>query len=200
MTNVYTLKITYVGCEKRIWREAKISSNAFLCDLGYMILATFDTMAYHLFSISHNGITYELPSDEEDIPDDRMVFTVKLSELGLKIGDKLMMEYDFGCSQEFEIEVTGIEPMGRGQGRAYPKTIAGEGRGIIDDVPADELLDIIRQIDTTGSCDIRYSGDAVSFVDDLPTWDYRNYDIKIDNALLKGRIDIIADGYEKLVE
>ena len=200
MTNVYTLKITYVGCKNRIWREAKISSNAFLCDLGYMILATFDTMAYHLFSISHNGITYELPSDEEEIPDVRMVFTVRLSELGLSIGDELMMEYDFGCSQEFEIEVTGIEPMGRGQGRAYPKIIAGEGRGIIDDVPADELLDIIRQIDTTDSSDIRYSGDAVSFVDDLPTWDYRNYDIKIDNTLLKGRIDIIADGYEKLVE
>ena len=199
MTNVYTLKITYVGCKNRIWREAKISSNAFLCDLGYMILASFDTMAYHLFSFSHNGITYELPNDEEGIPDDRMVFTVRLSELGLSIGDKLMMEYDFGCFQEFEIEVTGIEPMGRGQGRAYPKIIAGEGRGIIDDVPADELLDIIRQIDTTGSSDIRYSGDAVSFVDDLPTWDYRNYDIKIDNILLKGRIDIIADGYEELL-
>lgn len=200
MTNVYTLKINYVGCKNRIWREAKISSNSFLCDLGYMILASFDTMTYHLFSFSHNGITYELPSDEEEIPDDRMVFTVRLSELGLSIGDELMMEYDFGCSQEFEIEVTGIEPMGRGQGRAYPKIIAGEGRGIIDDVPADELLDIIRQIDTTGSSDIRYSGDAVSFVDDLPTWDYRNYDIKIDNALLKGRIDIITDGYEELLE
>lgn len=129
-----------------------------------------------------------------------MVFTVRLSELGLSIGDKLMMEYDFGCSQEFEIEVTGIEPMGRGQGRAYPKIIAGEGRGIIDDMSADELMDIIHQIDKTGSCDIRYSGDAVSFVDDLPTWDYRNYDIKIDNALLKGRIDIITDGYEELLE
>ena len=200
MTNVYTLKITYVGCENRIWREAKISSNTFLCDLGYMILATIDTMAYHLFNISYNGITYELPNEEEDIPDDRIVFSVRLSALDLKIGDKLIMEYDFGCSQNFEIKVTDIELMGRGQGRAYPKILAGEGRGIIEDVPVDELMDIIHQIDKTGSCDIRYVGDAVSFVDDLPTWDYRKYDIKIDNALLKGRIDIIADGYEELAE
>lgn len=200
MTNVYTLKITYVGCENRIWREAKISSNAYLCDLGYMILATFDTMAYHLFSISYNGNTYELPSEEEVFPDDRMVFTVRLSALDLKIGDKLIMEYDFGCSQDFEIVVTDIEPMGRGQGRAYPKIMAGEGRGIIDDISADELMDVIHRIDQTGSCNIRYAGDAVSFVDDLPTWDYRKYDIKIDNALLKGRIDIIADGYEELAE
>lgn len=129
-----------------------------------------------------------------------MVFTVRLSELGLKIGEKLMMDYDFGCTQEFEIEVTDIEPMGRGQGRAFPIIIAGEGRGIIDDMSADELIDVIHRIDETGSCDIRYSGDVVSFVDDLPTWDYRKYDIKIDNALLKGRIDIITDGYEELLE
>ena len=49
MTNVFTLEIKYIGCEDKIWRKAQISSNAFLCDLGYMILVTFDTMAYHLF-------------------------------------------------------------------------------------------------------------------------------------------------------
>lgn len=64
MTCICTLKIKYVGCEDKIWREAQISSNARLCDLGYMILATFDTMAYHLFNISYKGVTYELPSDE----------------------------------------------------------------------------------------------------------------------------------------
>lgn len=41
MTNVYTMKITCVDCENRLWREVKISSNALLCDLGYIILATF---------------------------------------------------------------------------------------------------------------------------------------------------------------
>ena len=151
MTVVYTLKIKYIGCEDKLWREAQISSNAHLCDLGYMILATFDTMAYHLFNITYKGITYELPSDEEEITEDKCVFFVKLSELNLKIGEELTMIYDFGCDQEFEIEVTDIQPMGRGQGRAYPKIIAGEGRGIIDDMSADELAELIQQIDKTGS-------------------------------------------------
>lgn len=198
MTNVFTLEIKYIGCEDKIWRKAQISSNAFLCDLGYMILVTFDTMAYHLFNISYKGVTYELPSDEDEISEDKCLFFVKLSELNLQIGDKLTMIYDFGCDQEFEIEVTDIQPMGRGQGRAYPKIIAGEGRGIIDDMSADDLADLIQQIDKTGSSGIQYAGDGIIF-DNMPDWDYRNYSIEYDNCLLKGTIARIAEGYEELI-
>ena len=178
---------------------AQISSNAHLCDLGYMILATFDTMAYHLFNITYKGVTYELPSDEEEIPEDKCVFFVMLSGMNFKIGDKLNMIYDFGCDQEFEIEVTDIQPMGRGQGRAYPKIIAGEGRGIIDDMSAYELAELIHQIDETGSSGIKYSGDGIIY-DNMSEWDYSNYNLKIDNALLKGSIDGIAEGYERILE
>lgn len=48
-TQVYTFKITYADCDNRIWRTAAVSSNYTLAELGYMVLATFDTMAYHLF-------------------------------------------------------------------------------------------------------------------------------------------------------
>lgn len=198
MSDVYTLKIKFIGCDDKIWREAQISSNAHLCDLGYMIFATFDTMAYHLFNITYKGVTYELPSDEEVIPKDKCVFFVKLSELNLLIRDKLNMIYDFGCDQEFEIEVTDIQPMGRGQGRAYPKIIAGEGRGIIDDMLADSLAELIQQIDKTGSSGIQYAGDGIIF-DNMPDWDYRNYNIEYDNCLLKGIIARIAEGYEELI-
>ena len=199
MTCICTLKIKYIGCEDKLWREAQISSNAHLCDLGYMILATFDTMAYHLFNITYKGVTYELPSDEEEVAEGKCVFFVKLSELNLKIGDKLTMIYDFGCDQEFEIEVTDIQPMGRGQGRAYPKIIAGEGRGIIDDMSADDLAELIQQIDKTGSSGIQYAGDGIIF-DNLPDWDYRNYSLEYDNCLLKGIIARIAEGYEELLK
>lgn len=199
MTVVYTLIIKYNGCEDKIWRMAQISSNAHLCYLGYLILATFDTMAYHLFSITYKDITYDLPSDEELIPKNKCVFFVKLSELNLKIGDKLCMLYDFGCDQEFDIEVTDIQPMGRGQGRAYPKVIAGEGRGIIDDLPADDLADLIMQIDSTGSSGIQYAGDGIIY-DDMSDWDYRNYSVEYDNCLLKGKIVQIAECYEEILE
>ena len=199
MTNVYTLIIKYVDCEDKIWREVQISSNAFLCDLGYLILAAFDTMAYHLFCITCNGITYELDTEEEEIPEDKCLFCVKLSELNLSVGDKMNMIYDFGCEQEFDIEVADIQPMGRGQGRTYPKIVAGRGRGIIDDMSAYELSEVIRRIDETGSSGIQYAGDGIIF-DEMPDWDYRRFDLKISNALLKGEIERIAEGYEELSE
>ena len=199
MASIITLKIKYVGCEDKIWREAQISSNAHLCDLGYIILASFDTMAYHLFDISYKGVKYELPNDEEYTPKDKCVFYVKLSDLNLAVGDELTMIYDFGCDQEFDIKVTDIQPMGKGQGRVYPKIIAGEGFGIIDDMPAFELSEVIRQIDQTGSSGIKYANFG-SVNDDMPDWDYRRYDLKIDNALLKGEMENIAEGYSEFMD
>ena len=55
-TQVYTFRITYNGCENKIWRTVEVSSNYDLARLGYMVLASFDTNAYHLFSIEHKGV------------------------------------------------------------------------------------------------------------------------------------------------
>ena len=48
-TKVYTFHITYEGLEEKIWRKVEVSSNYRLDQLGYMVLAAFDTLAYHLF-------------------------------------------------------------------------------------------------------------------------------------------------------
>ena len=98
-----------------------------------------------------------------------------------------------GLKQTFIIELIEIGDIPKGLGRAYPKILDGEGCGIIDDMPASELFEIIGKIDIMGHSDTHYS----SYGDDNGTeWDYRNYRLDIDNALLKGRIDYIRDGYE----
>lgn len=193
MANVYTLKITYADCDNRIWREAQISENAYLSDLRYMILASFDTLAYHLFYIRSEDldVTFELPNEDEEIEFGECLFCIKLKDMQLKIGDKLQMVYDFGCDQTFDIEVTDISPMPRGAGRAYPKIIDGAGRGILDDVPAFETLNIINRTDANGKSDHYY----MDYDEQEMIWDYRNYNIEYDNALLKGKIEQIADGY-----
>ncbi len=55
MANVYTLKDTYPDCDNRIWREAQISENAYLSDLGYMILAllTHLHITYFIFTLKN---------------------------------------------------------------------------------------------------------------------------------------------------
>lgn len=191
MTQVITLKITYAGCENRIWREAQISENSYLSKLGCMVLATFETRAYHLFNIEYKGVLFDLPSDDTRIKPEECLFCVKLKDLKLSVGDKLKMIYDFGYEQTFDIEVTDISPMSRGTGRAYPKILHGEGRGILDDVPVEDLLELIRKTDEYGKSDFiiesRFGHEYA--------WDYRNYSLDTDNCLLKGETERIEYAY-----
>ena len=103
------------------------------------------------------------------------------------------MTYDLGCMQVFNIELLEIGDMPRGHGTAYPKILDGAGRGIVDDMPAFELLEAIRKTDENGHSEIYYSNDGFN---DVPEWDYTNYRVDWDNALLKGIIERISDGYE----
>lgn len=200
---IYTFKITYADCDNKIWRIAAVSSNYTLTKLGYMILASFDTMAYHLFEMKFKGTTYFLTEEDfEDLPNydnERYdLFGVhKIGTLGLNVGDTIQMTYDLGCCQVFNIELLEINDMLRGHGTAYPKILDGAGRGIVDDMPAFELLEAIRKTDENGHSEIYYSS---SCSDNAPEWDYRNYRVDWDNTLLKGIIDRIRDGYENYEE
>jgi hypothetical protein len=200
---IYTFKITYADCDNKIWRIAAVSSNYTLAKLGYMILASFDTMAYHLFEMKFKGTTYFLTEEDfEDLPNydnERYdLFGVhKIGTLGLNVGDTIQMTYDLGCCQVFNIELLEINDMLRGHGTAYPKILDGAGRGIVDDMPAFELLEAIRKTDENGHSEIYYSS---SCSDNAPEWDYRNYRVDWDNTLLKGIIDRIRDGYENYEE
>ena len=200
---IYTFKITYADCDNKIWRIAAVSSNYTLAKLGYMILASFDTMAYHLFEMKFKGTTYFLTEEDfEDLPNyDKERYDLsgvhKIGTLGLNVGDTIQMTYDLGCCQVFNIELLEINDMLRGHGTAYPKILDGAGRGIVDDMPAFELLEAIRKTDENGHSEIYYSS---SCSDNAPEWDYRNYRVDWDNTLLKGIIDRIRDGYENYEE
>lgn len=195
MARVYTFKIIYMGCENKIWRDIQISSNSTMAVLGYAVLSSFRTScAYHLFMMTYKGTDYEL-DDEEFQTKPKLMSETKLGKLKLEIGDKIHMIYDFGEEQEFEITLLSDEEMPKGSGRSYPKVSDGAGRGIIDDMSADELLKLIKKIDKTGKSDFIYAHKG----EHLP-WDYHDYQIDIDNALLKGEIAKIKSAYENPVE
>ncbi|MBD9012797.1 MAG: plasmid pRiA4b ORF-3 family protein [Ruminococcus bromii] len=190
MARVYTFKIVYIGCENKILRDIQISSNSTMAVLGYAVLSSFSTCAYHLFMMTYKGTDYEL-DDEEIQTTPKLMSETKLGNLKLEIGDKIHMIYDFGEEQEFEITLLSDEEMPKGSGRAYPKVSDGAGRGIIDDMSAKDLLDLIKKIDKTGKSDFIYAHRG-----ERAPWDYRNYQIDIDNCLLKGRIAKIKSAYE----
>ena len=171
MARVYTFKIVYIGCENKIWRDIQISSNSTMAVLGYAVLSSFSTCAYHLFMMTYKGTNYEL-DDEEFQTKPKLMSETKLGNLKLEIADKIHMIYDFGEEQEFEI------------------TLLSD-----DDMSAEDLLDLIKKIDKTGKSDFIYAHRG-----ERAPWDYHNYQIDIDNCLLKGRIAKIKSAYENPIE
>ena len=188
-TKVYTFHITYEGLEDKIWRKVSVSSNYRLDQLGYAILAAFDTMAYHLFEFYYDGERFEIPN--EDAFEDQIDMALfKLHQLELEIGDRIRLDYDFGTTQTFWVELIEVEDMGRGQGRKYPYIIDGAGRGIIDDMNVDELQELIAQIDNKGKTD-----EPIYYQNRTFPWDYRWFNLDNINALFKGEIEMIEEGY-----
>ena len=189
---VYTFHISYEGLEDRIWRDVEVSSNYRMDQLGYLVLASFDTMAYHLFEFYYAGKRYGLPKEDSPYPQLDMA-EFKLHQLGLEIGDSIQMNYDFGTTQTFWIELVGVEDMQRGRGAHYPCIINGAGRGIIDDYPSGLLAELIEQIVRNGHID-----DPVFYRGKMTDWDYRQFDIYSLNYLLKAEIEMIAEGFAPL--
>ena len=188
-TQVYTFHIAYEGLEEKIWRKIAVSSNYRMDQLGYTVLAAFDTMAYHLFEFHYDDERFEIPN--EDATDEQIDMAVfKLHQLGLEIGDRIRMEYDFGTTQTFWIELMDIHDMERGHGRKYPYILEGAGQGIIDDLPSYALQELVAQIDATGK-----TNEPLYYQDRLVPWDYRWFDLDCINGLLKGEIEMIEEGY-----
>lgn len=190
VAKVYTFHIAYEGAEEKIWRNIAVSSNYRMDRLGYTVLAAFDTMAYHLFEFYYEDGRFEIPDKDADEEEQLDMAVFKLYQLDLKIGDRIRMDYDFGTTQTFLIELIDIEDMGRGQGKKYPYVTQGAGCGIIDDMHSDELKELIEQIDKNGQTE-----EPIYYKDRMTPWDYRWFDLDCINGLLKGEIELIEDGY-----
>ena len=191
---VYAFHIVYEGLEDRIWRKVEVSSNYRMDQLGYMVLAAFDTMAYHLFEFFYDDGRFEIPNEYAPFEQIDMA-DFKLHQLGLKPGDRIRMDYDFGTTQVFWLELVEIADMKRGWGRRYPCVLDGAGRGIIDDMSCEELAELVAQIDRTGKTD-----EPIYYQERIVPWDYRWFELDSINGLLKGEIELIEEGYAPLWE
>ena len=68
--------------------------------------------------------------------------------------------------------------------------MAGKKVLIIDDMSSDELQELIEQIDKNGK-----TKEPIYYNNRMVPWDYRRFDLDNINALLKGEIEMIEDGY-----
>ena len=78
---VFTFHIVYEGLEEKIWRNIAVSSNYRLDQLGYAVLAAFDTMAYHLFEFHYKDGRFEIPG--EDAANAKLVSSTVTLKMGV---------------------------------------------------------------------------------------------------------------------
>ena len=196
MAKVLTFKVGIEGLEDKIWRKIEITDRRTVADLAYTILATFDSLAYHLYDIKYKNKVYDcwvcIEDDHSDIPPINATIT-KLSDIGLKENDTMEMEYDKGTPTDFVITYIDSKEIERGNGRHYPYIIDGSGRGMIDDISSYKLKEIVNDIDKKGYSEHYFTPGYERTI----KYDYRDYDIKGDNILLKGKIEEIKYAYEE---
>lgn len=191
--NVYKFLIGYKGYEEKIWREVEVSDNYALSKLAYLVLVSFDTLANHLFFIEHNGNHYEIDLYDECEEDNNIdPTTISLNKMGLEIGSVMKMVYDYGCEQEFVITLKEISDMEKGTSLKYPRIVAGQGKGILDNMFSDEFGEVIKQIDENNKSEQMY----LSPTGEYKLWDYRDFNIDEMNRTLKSDIEAIQNGFE----
>lgn len=195
MVKVLTFKVGIKGLESKIWRKIEITDRRTIADLAYTILASFDSLAYHLYDIKYKDKVYDCWVYTEEyyskVPPINAVIT-KLSSIGLEENDTMEMNYDKGSTTTFKIKYLGAKDLEPGKGNHYPYIVDGAGRGMLDDIGDYELKEIVDDIDKKGYSDHYFTPGYERPI----KYDYRDYDIKGDNILLKGEILEIKEGYE----
>lgn len=194
MTKVLTFNVGIEGLEDKICRKIQITDRRTVADLAYTILATFDSLAYHLYQIKHQNDRYDCMIEPLDLGDYIFKDAVKkkLSDVDFKRDNQMIMEYDFGSTTTFIITYLGTRDMGEYEGYLYPIIVDGEGRGMLDDIPDFELKEIVDDIDKKG-----YSDHFVTpGYERYEKYDYRKFNIKTNNRKLKGLVLEIKNGYE----
>ena len=195
MTKVLTFKVGIEGLEDKIWRKIEITDRRTVADLAYTILATFDSLAYHLYNIKYKNYIFDCWVCAEESPDyDDLTnaIVIKLKDLELKENDTMEMEYDYGSTTTFKITYLESRDANEYEGYLYPNIVDGAGRGMLDDICDFELKEIVEDTDEKG-----YSEHYVTpGYEKYEKYDYRKFNIKTNNKKLKGLVLEIKNGYE----
>ena len=194
MAKVFTFQVGIEGLEEKIWRKIEITDRRTVADLAYTILATFDSLAYHLYDIKHGNDRYDCMIEplELDGCNFKDAVRTKLSDVDFENNNKMIMEYDFGSPTTFIITYLESRNMEKYNGNHYPYIIDGAGRGMLDDMCDFELKEVVEDIDEKGYSEHYFTPGYERKI----KYDYRYFNIKNNNALLKGEILDIKNGYE----
>ena len=171
---VLMFKVGINGLKNKIWRVIEVTDKMTIGDLAYAILASFNSLVYHLYSIIYKDKKYKCYIDDEIVLDASQSI---LRDIGLKDNDTMEMEYDFGSTTTFKIKYLGSRELEENDKTYYPSIIDGAGNGMLDDVSEFDLEDIVKETDKLGYSKYPYSPGY----DTDKMYDYREFDLKKNN-------------------
>ena len=80
---VLMFKVGINGLKNKIWRVIEVTDKMTIGDLAYAILASFNSLAYHLYSITYKDRKYKCYIVDDLIFDDEIVLDVSQSILSV---------------------------------------------------------------------------------------------------------------------
>ena len=185
------------GLKNKIWRVMEVTDKMTIGDLAYSILTSFNSLAYHLFGIDYKDREYKCYIDRDLMFDDEIVLDASqsiLRDIGLNDNDTMEMEYDFGSTTTFKIKYLGSRELEENDKTYYPSIIDGAGNGMLDDVSEFDLEDIVKDTDKLGYSKYSYS----MGYETNKMYDYREFDLKKNNIMVKKTYPLIKKGYENI--
>lgn len=140
----YQLKVELADYQPAMWRRLQFSGETRLDELCYLIMASFQATGSHLYNLQFNKQNYQLPYLDGGE-------NITLHWLGeAQQGDRLVLEYDFGDSWQFNILIEKVTSTRRYRlTPAEPQVLAGSGKGIVDDIGGTAGLELAAQDDQT---------------------------------------------------
>ncbi|MGL5636402.1 MAG: plasmid pRiA4b ORF-3 family protein [Bacteroidales bacterium] len=106
MNVIYQLKVILTGSSPLIWRRLLVSSMIKLDELHDVVQISMGWEDYHLFQFVSDGVSYQLPDEEDFTWNDETTVNcqgVLLNTLLKKPGDELIYNYDFGDDWQHQI-------------------------------------------------------------------------------------------------
>ena len=146
---VFSLRLTVVGCQPRIWRRLLVRESMWLSRLHDSIQILFDWFDYqtHAFNLDDLHFGNPLKHEALSIEDDR---DVPLADLDLEHRARFTYDYNFGEGWQVELKVEKAGVIEKGA--TYPLCLAGERAGPPEDCGGLEafhdMLACIKEPDT----------------------------------------------------
>jgi Plasmid pRiA4b ORF-3-like protein len=116
---VYQLRVVLRGISPLIWRRLLIRSDSSIADLHRTLQIAFGWSGEHL----HRFVIYGREHGDEGFIDPRRV---RLADLGLRLHERFLYEYNFSDGWPHDVRVEQILPVEAG--RVYPRCSGGRRR------------------------------------------------------------------------